>query len=102
MRRIVDGKVFLLLIYVDDILIIADKMEIKRIQGIFMQEFTWITFDVNNQHSYLGMQISLEKGIATIDMTNFVDKLIGDCVNLREYTSPAGKNIFLVDPEAEF
>ncbi len=85
----------------DDILILADEMEIKRIQEIFMREFTWITFDVNNQHSYLGMQISLEKGIATIDMMNFVDKLIGDCVNLREYTLPAAKNAFLVDPEAE-
>jgi hypothetical protein len=67
---------------VDDILIIADETELKRIQEIFMREFTWITFEVNNQHAYLGMQVSLEKGITTIDMTNFVNKQIGDCVNL--------------------
>jgi hypothetical protein len=35
------------------------------------------------------MQVRLDKGTATIDMTNFVDKLIGDCKNLREYTRVA-------------
>jgi hypothetical protein len=101
MRRIVDGKVFLLLIYVDDILVLADVVELERIKEVFVREFTWITFEVNNQHSYLGMQVSLEQGTATIDMKNFIDKLIGDCVNLREYTSPAAKNAFWVDPKAE-
>ncbi len=66
-----------------------------------MQEFTWITMEVNNSHSYLGMQISQRNCIATIDMSNFIDKLIIDCTNLREYTSQAEKNAFLVDPEAE-
>ncbi len=98
---VVDGKVFLLLIYVDDILVLADEVELERIEEVFVREYTWITFEVNNQHSYLGMQVSLEQGTVTIDMKNFVDKLIGDCVNLREYTSPAAKNAFLVDPKAE-
>ncbi len=82
MRKVVNGKVFLLLIYVNDILILADTTEIERIKKFFMREFTWITMQVNNSHSYLGMQISLEKGIATIDMSNFIYKLIGKCKNL--------------------
>ncbi len=101
MRKVVNGKVFLLLIYVDDILILADTTEIEWIKKFFVREFTWITMQVDNSHSYLGMQISLEKGIATIDMSNFIDKLIGECKNLWEFTSPAVKNAFSVDPEAE-
>jgi hypothetical protein len=47
------------------------------------------------------MQISVEKGVATIDMSNFIDKLIDECKNLREFTSPEAKNAFLVNPEAK-
>ncbi len=61
----------------------------------------WITIDVDNKHLFHVMQVSLEQDIATIDMTNFINELIDDCMNLREYTSPAAKNAFMVDPESE-
>lgn len=51
----------------------------------------WITIDVNNKHLFLGMQVSLEQDIATIDMTNFINELIDDYMSLWEYTSPAAK-----------
>ncbi len=101
MRNVVNGKVFLLLINVDDILILADAAEIEWIDNFFMREFMWITMEVNNMHSYLGMQISLEHGNDTIDMSNFIKKLLGNCMNLKEFTSPAVKNALLVDSEAE-
>ena len=40
-----------------DILVIAERSEIERLQKRFTEELTWITMDVGKKHSYLGMQI---------------------------------------------
>ena len=59
MRKIVNSKVFLLLIYVDNIHIFAERCEIERLRQRFMEEFTWITIEIGKKHSYLGMEIYL-------------------------------------------
>jgi hypothetical protein len=100
MRRIVGDNVFLLLIYVDDILIQADDDEIDRIEQIFLKEFTWITIEHDNKLSYLGMLVTLEQGVATIDMTYFVDKLLESYDNLIARATPSNKSIFQVDGDA--
>ncbi len=46
MRRKVNGKVYLILNYIDDILVLADAEKIEWIKAIFVWEFTWITMDV--------------------------------------------------------
>ena len=51
LRRVVNNKVWLLLIYVDDILVITDRSEIERLRTRFTEEFTWITMDVGTKHS---------------------------------------------------
>jgi len=100
MRRIVGEKVFLLLIYVDDILILADAAEIDRMEKVFLKEFTWITIERNNKLSYLGMLVSLEEGTATIDMTYFIEKLLESYKNLVARTTPSNKSIFQVSEDA--
>ena len=102
LRKIVDGKVYLLTIYVDDILVFADENEVTRIKEAFVKEYQWITMEVSDAHSYLGMQIMLRDGAAVIDMTNFAEKLLLNCgeENLREFTSPAGKDLFNVNEQA--
>mmetsp|Transcript_2609 Transcript_2609/g.3980 ORF Transcript_2609/g.3980 Transcript_2609/m.3980 type:complete len:661 (+) Transcript_2609:626-2608(+) len=103
LRKIVDGKVYLLMIYVDDILVFAeDEAEVMRIKEAFVTEYQWITMEVSDAHSYLGMQIMLRDGAALIDMTNFVEKLLLTCgeENLREFTSPATKDLFNVSDQA--
>jgi hypothetical protein len=57
MRQIVREKVFLLLIYVDDILLLTDDAEIARMEKVCLEEFTWITMEHNNMLSYLGMLV---------------------------------------------
>lgn len=47
-----------------------NEAEIAQIKEFFVREFTWIMIEVNNLHSYLGIQISLHEGIATMDMSN--------------------------------
>jgi hypothetical protein len=100
MRKLVDGKVFLVLIYVDDLLLLADELEIKRMETIFLREFTWITLKMGNSHSYLGMQIMLEKGAVIIDMTYYVEKLLEGFDNLRIRATPGGKQTFHINEEA--
>jgi len=103
MRKLVNGKVFLLVIYVDDILVIADEAEIEQLNQEFIKEYQWITMEIGETHSYLGMQIHLKKGYAIIGMAHFIEKLLAECgeVNLREFTCPAAKDIFMVDEKAE-
>ena len=102
MRKVINGSVFLLLIYVDDILVLTDKEEAERLQQAFVQEFQWITIDYGSIHSYLGMQIVLKDGYTMIDMTHLVDKLLLTCQEpLVEYACPATKTLFQVDEKAE-
>jgi hypothetical protein len=100
MRRIVGKKVFLLLIYVDDILILANDTEIDRMEKVFLKEFMWITMERNNKLSYLGMLVSLEEGTATIDMTYFIEKLLESYKNLVARPTPSNKSIFQVSEDA--
>ena len=48
LRRIVEDKVYLLTIYVDDILVLADEEEVQRIRDAFVEEYQWITMDVSD------------------------------------------------------
>jgi hypothetical protein len=101
MRRIVGDKIFLLLIYVDDILIFADEMEIKCIKDFFKAEFTWITMNAGNVLSYLSMQIMLEPGVVTVDMSYYLEKVLEGYDNLPPCIMLGKKMLFAVDETAE-
>jgi len=60
-RRVVGEKVYLLTLYVDDILLIAEKLEIECVEKAFEAEFQWITMAVGNSHSYTGMKLMVDK-----------------------------------------
>jgi hypothetical protein len=76
MRGVVRNQIFLLLIYVDDIVIFADEVGLKCIESFCKEEFTWITINVGNIVSYLGMQIMLEQGVVTVGMTYYLKKVL--------------------------
>ena len=96
-------KIFLLLIYADDILVLADEGEMERLRKAFVNEYKWITIDYGSIHSYLGMQIVFQDGYPIIDMTHFVDKLLLNCgdTEIVEFNCPATKNLFNIDEKAE-
>ena len=91
----------MLLIYVDDILLFADPVEIKYMGQVFIKEFKWITLQSGNQQSYLGMQIVLQDGYATIDMSNYIDKTLQEYGDVMNKMVPGKKGMFLVDEEAK-
>lgn len=100
MRKIVDCKIYLLLIYVDDILVIVERGEIECLQKRFTEEFTWIMLDVGRKHSYLGMQICFEDGSVTVDMVHYIAKMLESVAGLTECNVPANKGIFVADDTA--
>jgi len=51
--RVVGEKVYLLTLYVDDIPLIAERLEIERVEKAFEAEFRWITMAVGNSHLYI-------------------------------------------------
>jgi hypothetical protein len=67
-RRVVNRKVYLLLVYIDDILLIGDEREVNRMEEEFLKEFRWITMSKEHSHSYIGMQVTVRDGAVTLDM----------------------------------
>jgi hypothetical protein len=73
-RRRVGERIFLLLLYVDDILALVDQEEAKRIRERLLRRFGEIVFVVGNKQSYLGMEIEVTKQGTILDMSFFVKK----------------------------
>jgi hypothetical protein len=71
MRRVAEGVVYTLLIYVDDILVIVTEAEFERLREAFTKEFHWITMEVSNILLYLGMQVELHWGYAILHREDF-------------------------------
>jgi hypothetical protein len=96
--RKVDGdSVYLLVVYVDDVLAVAKLPELKRLHEAFMKEFRWVTMVIDHKQSYLGMLITIEKGVVTVDMRYYLGKILSEHNNLPVATNPGAKNSFMVD-----
>jgi hypothetical protein len=100
-RQVVGDRVFLLIVYVDDILILATADEIKRLEEAFTEEFRWITLEIGKSHSYLGMQLYFGSGFVTIDMTFYVDKILSEYQDVTSIMIPARKDLFRVNKASE-
>jgi hypothetical protein len=72
MRRIVNNKIYIILIYVDDLLLLTDKEEADRLERELTAAFQHITMTRGATQSYLGMQITLKQHSVFIDMTFFI------------------------------
>jgi hypothetical protein len=94
MRRVVGDIVYFLLIYVDDILILAEQQEIEQMKEVFLKHFMWIIMEISEKHSYLGMLINLCPGEVEIDMEFHVHKVLEGCNNLPLANTPATKKLF--------
>jgi hypothetical protein len=100
MRKFAGSSVWILLIYVDDILILADEVETRQLIGIFQREFHWITHSTGCEQSYLRMIVRMERGAATLDMTYYVKKYWKHTTICSQAT-PGGKNTFVVNNDVK-
>jgi hypothetical protein len=53
-HKVIGDKVYLLVVYVDDILVVAEWEELIKLNEGFMKEFRWITMVINNEQLYWG------------------------------------------------
>jgi hypothetical protein len=100
-HRVVGDKVYLLTLYVDDILLIAEKLEIECIEKAFLAEFWWITMAVGNSHSYIGMQLTVEKGCIILGMRYYLQKFLEPFDNPQVKVVPGNKETFMDKDGAE-
>jgi hypothetical protein len=55
-RKVEKEMVYLLVVYVNDVLIIASAEEIERFHKLCIDEFWWVTIETGKSSLYLGMQ----------------------------------------------
>jgi hypothetical protein len=93
-KKAVEGMLFLLILYVDDILLFALCAEIDRVQKFMEKEFKWITVIEGNVQSYLGMNIEVSNHKVSIDMSYYTQQLLLEFTKVPDYSTPAIKECF--------
>lgn len=94
----VGDRIFILLLYVDDILAIVDADEAKRIMAHLVFKFGTVQFEIDSRLSYLGMEINITDEGTRIDMSFYMKQMLDDAeekVELVEYSSPGMKETFV-------
>ena len=100
--RCLDSKRSWIVLYVDDILILADDqstldnaiIDIKRI-------YDDVVINHGSKHDFLGMVISFnQNGTAVISMQNFIADLFRDFRIVSNVKSPAKPDLFIIDNDS--
>jgi hypothetical protein len=96
----VGDDVYLLVVYVDDVLVVAKRSELARMHGAFTKEFKWVTMVEGDTQSYLGMLLTVRAGVVKIDMRYYLGKILSEHDNLPIVTCPGAKNSFMVNEKS--
>jgi hypothetical protein len=75
-RKRVGNRIFILLLYVDDILAQVDKQEAERLRVHLKKRFREVQFEIGEKLSYLGMQINIKDEGTMVDMSFYIKKLL--------------------------
>jgi hypothetical protein len=94
-RKVAGDRIYILLVYVDDILALVDQDEAKKLRKFFDKRFGKVQFELGKKHSYLGMQICIAEEGIIVDMTFYAKKIL-ECEDVQEMRSPATKLMFIV------
>jgi hypothetical protein len=98
----VGDRIYILLLYVDDILAIVDKEEAEKIQAHLVAKFVSVQFEEGGRLSYLGMEIDVTVAGTSVDMSFYVKQLLEDAkerMNLVVYVLPGTKETFVSNDE---
>ena len=72
LRRFVGSLVFIILVYVDDLLIFASKEELERLRALLTEAFKTITMELGYDLLYIGMLITWKHGVFEIGMDYYL------------------------------
>jgi hypothetical protein len=98
MRRLSDGKTFIVMIYVNDLMVLATKAKAERIRNWLIVKFGEVMMDSGTTLSYLGMQ--LMNDAVHISMDYFVEQLVNG-LGLSLQSSPGTRNTFKTSIEVK-
>jgi hypothetical protein len=103
----VGDRIFILLLYVDDILAIVDKAEAERIRVTLVAlvaRFGTVQFEIGGRLSYLGMEIDIRDTSTVIDMSFYVKQVVVDAETrfvVTTYESPGVRTSYVVEDDTE-
>jgi hypothetical protein len=98
MRMVVGGVINIILIYVDDLLILATGEIVDLIIKTLQVKFTWLTIEREEKHfSYLGMQLIWSDDNIIMDMQYYLKQILDGVQGLIRKSVPGGRNTFQVD-----
>jgi len=98
-RKRVGNRIYLLLLYVNDISAQVDKQEAERLRVHLRNRFGEVQFEVGEKLSYLGMQINVKDEGTTVDMSFYIKKLL-EGTTVKGQASPGNHSSFIVDEES--
>jgi hypothetical protein len=98
MRMVVGGVINIILIYVDDLLILATREIVDLIIKTLQDKFTWLTIEREEKNfSYLGMQLIWSDDNIIVDMQYYLKQILDGVQGLKRKSVPGGRNTFQVD-----
>ncbi len=97
MRKVVDDLIFVVLIYVDDLLIFATKEEMEGLRALLIAEFKSITMQVEQNLSYLGMQLKWNGDNMFVSMDFYLEQVLTGFELIKKRSNPGGKDTFAID-----
>ncbi len=77
-RKVVGQCIYIVMVYVDDILVCTKIDELECIKRALINEFKWITMRVSKSYFYLGMQPMISEGKVKVDMQVCIEKILAD------------------------
>jgi hypothetical protein len=101
-RCIEDKRIFILILYVNDILLFASLQEIECVKTYMMKEFQWITVVCDKIQSNLGMSMHIQEHQVVVYMKYYTRQLLQSFTNLKQYATPAIKECFEMESNAKF
>jgi predicted SpoU family rRNA methylase len=99
-RKRKGDRIFILLLYVDDILANVDGEEAEKLRKSLIKRFGTVQFEIGGRLSYLGMQLEMKETGTVIDMTFYVKQLLED-VDVPVRASPGTKLTFMIAENAK-
>jgi hypothetical protein len=104
-KQVGNGRIFMLLLYVDDILVIVDMTEAKLLKSHLMAKYGRVQFEMNEKLSYLGMEIEISNYGTSVGMSLYVTQLVDEAqehgLELRDYGSLGTKETYVIKENAE-
>jgi hypothetical protein len=100
----VGNCIFILLLYIDDILAIVDKTEAEWLRATLVAHFGTVQFEIGSRLSYLGIEIDIRDIGTVIDMPFYVRQVVADTETrfvVTVYESPGVRSSYVVEDDGE-